>query len=53
MLPEKIETDIHKALDSAQEAIDAISKLLETDTNLNYSNTFEAYEKAFIIVSNL
>ena len=46
MLPEKIETDIHKALDSAQEAIDAISKLLETDTDLNYSNTFEAFEKA-------
>ena len=46
MLPEKIETDIHKVLDSAQEAIDAISKLLETDTDLNYSNTFEAFEKA-------
>ena len=28
MLPEKIETDIQKALNSAQEAIDAISKLL-------------------------
>ena len=43
---EKIETDIQKTLDSAQEAIDAISKLLETDTDLNYSNTFEAFEKA-------
>ena len=46
MLPEKIETDINKALDSAHEVIDAISKLLEMDTNLNYSNTFEAFEKA-------
>ena len=46
MLPENIETDIHKALHTSQEAIDTISKLLETDADLNYSNTFEAFEKA-------
>lgn len=46
MHPLKIEADIDKALESAQEAIDTISRLLETDTALNYSNTFLAFEKA-------
>ena len=46
MLPEKIEADINKTLQSAKEAIDDISQLSERNTNLNYTNTFAAFEKA-------
>ena len=38
MLPEKIEADINKTLQSAKEAIDDISQLSERNTNLNYTN---------------
>ena len=46
MLPEKIEADINKTLQSSKEAIDEISQLSERNTNLNYTNTFAAFEKA-------
>ena len=45
MLPSKIEVDINKALQEAEIIIRDISKLSETNTVLNYSNTFAAFEK--------
>ena len=46
MLPKNIEADISKALQSAQDAINDIATLSEKETELNYFNTFAAYEKA-------
>ena len=45
MHPAEIEVDISKVLQVAESAIDTISNLPSASSKLNYSNTFEAFEK--------